>query len=256
MGQLMEAYTGGMVNLMIDLAHRPDCWRLAAGAGTRARLPSAPGCRNGTCGNAWARWSPPASSTTTRQAPSTRCRPSMRVCLTGDGSLNMAPYSRITTLLGKHLNGVAQSFRDGGGVPYDQFRPEFTSVMDAMSRGLMDGQLLRGILRSAETSRRLPRHPRRRYRVRLRARGEPDGSGVPQVDVHRLRHRRRCHRGRPRRGGGLRCWPTRPSRSGRVMLPTEPAFDAVFAFDSIHDQVDPAGVLRRVHRRCATAACS
>jgi hypothetical protein len=30
-------------------------------------------------------------------------------------------------------------------------------------------------------------------------------------------------------------------------LPAEPPLDAVFAFDVIHDQVDPAGVLDRVH---------
>ena len=30
-------------------------------------------------------------------------------------------------------------------------------------------------------------------------------------------------------------------------LPTDPPFAAVFAFDAIHDQADPAGVLRRIH---------
>jgi SAM-dependent methyltransferase len=30
-------------------------------------------------------------------------------------------------------------------------------------------------------------------------------------------------------------------------LPTDPPFGAVFAFDAIHDQADPAGVLARVH---------
>jgi len=31
-------------------------------------------------------------------------------------------------------------------VPYDAFRPEFTRVMDGLSRGLMDEQLIDGIL--------------------------------------------------------------------------------------------------------------
>ena len=30
-------------------------------------------------------------------------------------------------------------------------------------------------------------------------------------------------------------------------LPTDPPFGAIFAFDAIHDQADPAGVLARVH---------
>ena len=34
-------------------------------------------------------------------------------------------------------------------------------------------------------------------------------------------------------------------------LPVDPQFDAVFAFDAIHDQVDPAAVLARVAARCA-----
>jgi SAM-dependent methyltransferase len=41
---------------------------------------------------------------------------------------------------------VARVARDGGGVPYEAFRPAFTEVMDAMSRGLLDGQLMTGIL--------------------------------------------------------------------------------------------------------------
>jgi len=31
-------------------------------------------------------------------------------------------------------------------------------------------------------------------------------------------------------------------------LPTDPPFAAVFAFDAIHDQADPAGVLSRIHQ--------
>jgi SAM-dependent methyltransferase len=36
-----------------------------------------------------------------------------------------------------------------------------------------------------------------------------------------------------------------------VELPSDPPLDAVFAFDAIHDQADPAGVLRSVHRALA-----
>jgi trans-aconitate methyltransferase len=32
-----------------------------------------------------------------------------------------------------------------------------------------------------------------------------------------------------------------------AQLPADPPFGAVFAFDAVHDQADPAGVLRRVH---------
>ena len=60
--------------------------------------------------------------------------------------MNLAPISLAATLLTQHVPGVARVFKEGGGVPYEEFRPEFTQVMDGLSRGLMDGQLLDGIL--------------------------------------------------------------------------------------------------------------
>src|SRR5688500_4347146 len=75
------------------------------------------------------------------------CEPSDRAaCLTGSRSRNTAPLARATTLLARHVTAVAHAFRHGGGVPYDQFRPEFTAAMDGTSRGLLDGQLLTGIV--------------------------------------------------------------------------------------------------------------
>jgi hypothetical protein len=58
------------------------------------------------------------------------------VCLSGAGSANLAPISRVTALLARHVDEVAHAFRTGGGVPYAAFRPEFTDVMDEVSRGL------------------------------------------------------------------------------------------------------------------------
>ena len=60
------------------------------------------------------------------------------MCLTGDGSLNLAPMARVGTVLAGHVGAVARAFREGGGVPYEAFRPEFTDMMDGVSRGLMD----------------------------------------------------------------------------------------------------------------------
>jgi hypothetical protein len=68
------------------------------------------------------------------------------ICLAGEGSLNLAPTSRFTSLLAKTLPDVARAFREGGGVPYERFRPEFTHVMDGASRGFFDGQLIGGVL--------------------------------------------------------------------------------------------------------------
>ena len=72
--------------------------------------------------------------------------PEHAVCLTGPGSANLAPIARLATLLAPHVTGVARAFREGGGVPYEAFRPEFTAVMDRLSRGVLEGQLLDGIV--------------------------------------------------------------------------------------------------------------
>lgn len=68
--------------------------------------------------------------------------PEHAACLTGDGSSNLAPFSQLNTHLAKHVHEVARAFREGGGVPYAQYRPEFTDVMDATGRGAYDEHLL------------------------------------------------------------------------------------------------------------------
>jgi hypothetical protein len=36
----------------------------------------------------------------------------------------------MLNLFGKHLPQLIHCFREGGGIPYAAFRPEFTKVMD------------------------------------------------------------------------------------------------------------------------------
>jgi hypothetical protein len=82
--------------------------------------------------------------------------------------------------------------------------------------------------------------------LRHRARAEPDGTGVPAVDVHRLRPGRGRHRPGP--GGGRRLGLTNVSFEVHdvARLPSDPPSTAVSACDAIHDQADPADVLSRV----------
>ena len=44
-------------------------------------------------------------------------------CLTGPGSANLAPFSRLDTHLAKHVDAVARAFREGGGVPMPSSGP-------------------------------------------------------------------------------------------------------------------------------------
>ena len=145
--QLVAAYTGGMVTFMIDLASRTGLLdTLAEGPGTSEELAERAGlaeryvreCLGSLVTAGVAEYDPAARHYS--------LPPEHALLLTGEGSLNMAPISRMVALLGTHVPGVAQAFRTGGGVPYEEFRPGFTDVMDGISRGLMDGQLLDGIL--------------------------------------------------------------------------------------------------------------
>ena len=52
--------------------------------------------------------------------------------MTGDGVGNLAPVALFTTMLARHVDGVTDAFRHGGGVPYDAFVPEIHDVMEAL----------------------------------------------------------------------------------------------------------------------------
>ena len=248
--RLFATYTEAMVTLMIDLGHRTGLLEaLAAGDGTSAELAERAGlteryvreCLGALVTAGIADYSP---------ADRRYALPAEHaICLTGAGSLNLAPLSRLNALLAVHVPAVSRAFREGGGVPYDAFRPEFTDVMDAGSRGYMDGQLIDGVLPLTGD---LPDRLRRGIRVadigcgtghavNLLARAFPASSFTGYDFAADAIERARDEAAR----WGL------PNASFAVLdvatLPTDPPFGAVFAFDAIHDQADPAGVLRRVH---------
>ena len=58
------------------------------------------------------------------------------------GPTGIGPLAVANTVLAKHTHQVIQAFREGGGVPYAVYAPEFTDAMDAMGRGVFDTLLL------------------------------------------------------------------------------------------------------------------
>src|SRR5687768_17166529 len=146
-GRLLATYTDSVVTLLIDLAHRTGLLdTLAAREGTSTELAERAGlaeryvreCLGGLVTAQMVDYSP---DTGTYTLP-----PEHAASLSGAGAENLASMSRVTALLAGHVGEVADAFRTGGGVPYSSFRPEFTGVMDQVSRGLFDGQLIDGIL--------------------------------------------------------------------------------------------------------------
>jgi SAM-dependent methyltransferase len=247
--RLFGLYGSGMVTLMIDLAHRTGLWEAAAqGPGTSVELAErahlseryARECLGSLATAGLVRYRP---GTRTYELPAEHA-----AVLVGPGSANLAPVSQVVSLLAPHVPAVGQVARDGGGLPYEAFRPAFTEVMDALSRGTLDGQLIAGILpvtgalpdllaqgiRVADVgcgtghstnllARTFPRSRFVGYDLAPdaieRARAEAASWGLANAEFEVL---------------------------DVVELPTRPPVGAAFAFDAIHDQVDPAGVLARV----------
>jgi SAM-dependent methyltransferase len=248
--RLFDAYTEGMLTLMIDVAHRTGLLdAAAAGPGTSQQLAERAGlteryvreCLGALVTGGIIDYD---ATTCSYALPAERA-----VCLTGEGSLNLAPLSQITTLLAKTLGDVARAFREGGGVPYERFRPEFTDVMDAASRGFFDGQLIDGVIPlTAELPARLSQDVRvadigcgSGHSTNVLAKAYPKctfiGYDINEDALDRARLEAEEY--------GLSN--ATFERLDVTALPAEPPLDAVFAFDAIHDQVDPAAVLDRIH---------
>jgi SAM-dependent methyltransferase len=250
-GRLLSTYTESVVTLLIDLGFRTGLLdALAAGEGTSAELAERAGlveryvreCLGGLVTAGIVEHSPVSG---TYVLPAEHA-----VCLAGGGSRDLAPISRITALLGRHVGAVADAFRTGGGVPYTAFRPEFTAVMDDVSRGFVDGQLIDGLLPlTGDLPDRLAGGVRvadigcgTGHAVNVLARAFPrsqfTGYDIAADAIERAR-------------AEAEDWDLVNATfevCDVARLPSDPPFSAVFAFDAVHDQADPAGVLARVHQ--------
>lgn len=68
------------------------------------------------------------------------------VFLTGDTAQNQCPKSRMINSFSKHLPALIECFQTGDGIPYAEFRPEFTQCMDDGWRRIFDTQLVDGFI--------------------------------------------------------------------------------------------------------------
>ena len=92
--------------------------------------------------------------------------------------------------------------------------------------------------------------------LRSRRLDDPDGPGLPELDVRRLRLPRRLDRDRARqrgRGAGVER-PRHASRSPRDRLPRRATTTWSPIFDCLHDMGDPVGAARHVRDRSPPTA--
>jgi Methyltransferase domain len=68
--------------------------------------------------------------------------PAAALCLSGRGPIPAPALAQLNILLTRYIEPVAEAFRQGGGVPYTAYRPEFTGLMDSLSRDGYDQLLI------------------------------------------------------------------------------------------------------------------
>ena len=253
-GRIFGIYTGAMLSAMIDIGHRTGLFEAAAqGPASSPELAR----RAGLHERYVREWlgSMASSSIVEYDAASETYRlpPEHAACLTGGGSANLAPFSQLNTHLTKHVQEVARVFRDGGGVPYEAFRPEFTDTMDALGRGAFDEELI-------DTW--LPCAPGLRETLTRGARvaGVACGTGHGVVLLAR-EFPRSTFTGYDLAEDGIARARAEAAAEGLTnadfavcdvaSLTVDDPLDVVFVFLAIHDMVAPAAVLRRIYEALA-----
>jgi SAM-dependent methyltransferase len=248
-GQLFGLCTGGMLTFMVDLGYRTGLFTAAAeGPATTDELAAGAGLEERYV-REWL--GAMVTGGVFEYDPETRTYrlpPEHAACLTGDGSSNVARLSQFVTHLGKHLGQVARSFREGGGVPYEEFRPEFTDVMDIGSRNIFDEHLLADVL---------PLAPGVPERLAAGVRVADIGCGTGHAIVlmagaypastfagYDLAEDAIARARAEAAAAGLTNARFEVCDVARLVV-DEP-FDLVCSFDTIHDQVDPVAVLNAI----------
>ena len=166
---------------------------------------------------------------------------------------NVTAFAHRTVLFTKHLPGVTEAFKHGGGVPYTAFRPDFTDFQNLGSRRRHDRFLLSNYLPAVPgLTERLSRGLRAcdvgcgtGHAANLMAQAFPAstfvGYDIGQDAIASARQEAQT--------GGLDNASFEVQDARR--FPTEPKFDLITAFDAIHDQVDPQGVLNQIRAALA-----
>jgi SAM-dependent methyltransferase len=247
-GGLFGRAAGGAATLLCDVAHRVGLFEtMADRSGTVDELAAAAGLSarhlrevlDGLTASGVVTLDPDSRI---YALPASHAR-----CLTGPGPSNYAPNLAGLALMASFVDEVAQTVRDGGGIPYAAYRPAFTELMDLSQRRVYDAVLVDGYV---------PAVPALRERLVRGARVADLGCGTGHVvcllaeafpasqfvgydlatdAIDRARDE------------ATRCGLANATFEVADVagLDTEPRFDIIVAFDAIHDLPDPLRVLRR-----------
>jgi 2-polyprenyl-3-methyl-5-hydroxy-6-metoxy-1,4-benzoquinol methylase len=249
-GRIVSIYTGSMLSYMIDIGHRTGLFTAAAARpATSEELASRAGLTERYV-REWLGSMVTGGIVDYDPATSTYTLPAAHAAVLTEGPMSLAPMAALGTHLGKHVHQVARAFREGGGVPYEEFRPEFTDVMDGISRVFYDGllvdvwlPLVPGLVERLRAGARVADVAcGAGHALILLAREFPESTfvGYDLDDVALARGRAEA--------SGAQLDNVQFELCDVARLSVDEPFDAVFVFDAVHDQVDPGEMLRRVQR--------
>lgn len=245
--RLFGHYTSGMITLMVNVGHETGLFEAAAkGPGTSEELAG-----RARLSERYVReWlGSMVTGGIMEYEPAARrysLPPEHAVCLTGTSSRNLASNSRMLGMLAKRLPAVVECFRTGGGVPYSEFRPDFTEYMDASWRLIYDGLLLKSFLPLVDgLAERLAAGIRvadigcgTGHAINVMAKEFPKSDFVGYDIAADAIERARAE------AGAMGLTNARFEVADVSHLASDAKFDLVTSFDAIHDQRDPAAVLR------------
>jgi SAM-dependent methyltransferase len=169
------------------------------------------------------------------------------IWLTGERFTNLSPVAGMLNGLAQRMDDVSDAFVHGGGVPYSQYRPHFTCAMDAVGRAKYDALLVKVYLRKVSGlvesltagAQVVDVGCGTGHCVNLMAAAFPNSTFVGydfSQEAIALAQREAAELGLTNATFIV---------ADAASIPAA-AYDVAFAFDAIHDQADPAGVLRAI----------
>lgn len=246
---LVRTLTGGALTLLISVGHRTGLFAAAAqGPATSAELAARAGLRERYV-REWL-GAMVTGGYLTHDAGVYALPAEHAVFLTGETATNAAPQASMLRAFAGVLPELEHAFVAGGGVPHAAFAPHLAAVGAKLGdtwKHVYETQLVDGFLgavpglvdRLTAGARVLDVGCGAGHAVRVAAEAFP-ASTFTGLDLD----------------ADLIADATGPDNATFVVgdaarLPADPAYDVVLAFDAIHDQHEPAEVLRRIRAALA-----
>jgi hypothetical protein len=173
--------------------------------------------------------------------------------LTGAGPGNVAPVSRILNHFSGHIPALETAFREGGGVPYESYWPEFSCLSGDIWRRIHDAWLVDKFLGQVPGL-----NDRLAAGIDVLDVGCGDGHAINVMAQAFPASRFTGYDFSP---AGIEAAQSEADAMGLAntrfeildvtKLPSSPQFDLITAFDSIHDQFEPDTVLANIRAALA-----